>query len=276
MMKIWQDNDKIFVGEIKCLDLDLTLDCGQAFRWSRNEDGSYTGVALSHPLTVYRDGDNLVLQGTTMEEFRDFWRHYFDLDRDYESICATLKQDELLRSTIDRYYGIRILNQDGWEALCSFVISQQNNIKRIKTIIRRLCAAYGDDLGGGLYGFPTPDRLAQVSEEELRALGLGYRAGYIAQLSCAVAGGELDLSGVSDMTLEEAKAFLMNIRGVGVKVASCALLFGFGFYSAFPVDVWMKRVMEYYPQGLPECFAGYEGIAQQYLFHWARNNLKQG
>lgn len=273
-VQIQQKNDSILVHDIRCLDLELTLDCGQAFRWRKNEDGSFTGVALNHPLTISKQGDTLVLQGTSMDIFDTFWKNYFDLDKDYEKICDTLKEDDLLRSTIDQYYGIRILNQDPWEALCSFVISQQNNIKRIKLIIDRLCSAYGEDLGDGLYGFPTPQRLAQLEEQDFRDLGLGYRADYIARLSRAVASGDIDLGAISRMTLDDAREALMQLRGVGVKVANCALLFGFGFYSAFPVDVWMKRVMDYYPQGLPQCFQGYEGIAQQYLFHWARNNLK--
>lgn len=272
-VKITAKKDGVSVSGVKCLDLDLTLDCGQAFRWRRNGDGSYTGVACDHALTISKHGDTLELTGTTMDIFDRFWKNYFALDLDYEKICSVLKQDELLCSTIDRYYGIRILNQDPWEALCSFVISQQNNIKRIKLIVEHMCQAYGDDLGGGAYSFPTAQRLAALEEADFRALGLGYRADYVSCLAKSVANGELDLDAVRGMTLDEARDELMRLRGVGIKVADCALLFGFGFYSAFPVDVWMKRVMEYYPNGLPECFAGYEGIAQQYLFHWARNNL---
>ncbi|MBR2099948.1 MAG: DNA-3-methyladenine glycosylase 2 family protein, partial [Eubacterium sp.] len=138
----------------------------------------------------------------------------------------------------------------------------------------RLCRAYGEDLGNGRYTFPSAERLAELSVADFEAIGAGYRAKYLEKLAKDVASGNIDLSKIKSLSLEEARKALLDIYGVGIKVANCALLFGFGFLSAFPVDVWMKRVMEYYPNGLPECFTGIEGIAQQYLFHWARNNLK--
>ncbi|MBQ3904446.1 MAG: DNA-3-methyladenine glycosylase 2 family protein [Eubacterium sp.] len=263
----------IFVTGVDCLDLDLTLDCGQAFRWEKQPDGSYSGVAGGYFLNIAKENGALIFKNTSEKAFLDFWVHYFDLEKDYAAICERLKGDSLLSSTIDSYYGIRILNQESWEALCSFVISQQNNIKRIKLIIGRLCSAYGRDLGGGHFTFPSAETLSKLSVEDFEALGTGYRAKYLEKLSKAVASGEIDLEKIKSLELEDARRELLNIYGVGIKVANCALLFGFGFYGAFPVDVWMKRVMERYPNGLPECFKGIEGIAQQYLFHWARNNL---
>ncbi len=273
-MEIKNFDNSLVVSGVECLDLDLTLDCGQAFRWEKQEDGSYSGVAGGYFLNIAKENGNLIFNNTSMEAFEGFWINYFDLNRDYKAICRTLKEDELLSSTIDEYYGIRILNQEPWEALCSFVISQQNNIKRIKLIISRLCRAYGEDLGGGNYTFPSAERLAELSVADFEAIGAGYRAKYLEKLAKDVASGNIDLSKIKSLSLEEARKALLDIYGVGIKVANCALLFGFGFLSAFPVDVWMKRVMEYYPNGLPECFTGIEGIAQQYLFHWARNNLK--
>ncbi len=272
-MTIDYKNGDIIIKGVDCFDLDLTLDCGQAFRWERQEDGSYTGVAGGYYLHIIKDGDTVVLENTTEESFEGFWRHYFDFDKDYAAICERLKEDDLLSSTIDKYYGIRILNQEPWEALCSFVISQQNNIKRIKLIIGRLCRAYGDELGNGNYTFPSAERLSELSASDFEAIGAGYRAKYLERLSKDVASGKIDLEKIKALPLDEARKALLDIYGVGIKVANCALLFGFEFYGAFPVDVWMKRVMEYYPNGLPECFDGIEGIAQQYLFHWARNNL---
>ncbi len=273
-MNIKTVKNDIVVSGVKCLDLDLTLDCGQAFRWEKQDDGSYSGVAGGYFLNIAKaqNGD-LIFHNTTEDSFDSFFRNYFDLDKNYEKICETLKQDDLLSSTIDEYYGIRILNQEPWEALCSFVISQQNNIKRIKLIISRLCRAYGDEVANGWYTFPTAERLATLCEDDFNALGCGYRSKYLVRLAQGVASGEIDLQKIKSLPLEEARKELLNIYGVGIKVANCALLFGFQFYSAFPVDVWMKRVMEYYPNGLPECFDGIEGIAQQYLFHWARQNL---
>lgn len=273
-MRVQYKNNDIIVSEIDCLDLELTLDCGQAFRWIREPDGSWSGVASGVYLNIYKIGDDFVFKNTSKESFENVWVHYFDLNKDYAKICKTLKQDSLISKTIDDYYGIRILNQDSWEALCSFVISQQNNIKRIKGIIDRLCRLYGDEVESGWYSFPSAQRLSQLSVEDFEAIGTGYRAKYLKSLADGVACGEIDLQKIKALSLDDARRELLKIYGVGIKVANCALLFGFEFYDAFPVDVWMKRVMEYYPNGLPQCFDGIGGIAQQYLFHWARNNLK--
>lgn len=272
-MNILYDKNNIIIKNIKCLNLDLSLDCGQAFRWVRQEDGSWSGAAGGVFLNIKKEGSDLIFRNTAKKDFEDIWIDYFDLEKDYVKICDTLKQDKLLASTVDEYYGIRILNQDSWEALCSFVISQQNNIKRIKGIIDRLCRNYGEDIGNGFYSFPSAEKLAELTVEDFEELGTGYRAKYLEKLSKKVACGEIDLEKIKTLPLEEARNELLKIYGVGIKVANCALLFGFGFYDAFPIDVWMKRVMEYYPDGLPECFEGIGGIAQQYLFHWARNNL---
>ena len=272
-MIITQRENEIILEDVKCLDLALTLDCGQAFRWEEQEDGSWSGAAYGKFLNIKKTGDKCFALKTTVDDFNEVWHNYFDLDRDYEAICDKLKEDALVASTIDEYYGIRILNQDPWEALVTFVISQQNNIKRIKGIIKRLCEKYGDEICEGWYSFPSADVLSKLTVEELEAIGTGYRGKYIKKLADDVACGRINLNKIKHMRLEEAKAALLDIYGVGIKVANCALLFGFQFVECFPVDVWMKRVLEFYPNGLPECFKGYEGIAQQYLFHWARNNL---
>lgn len=274
-MEIEIKNNDIILHGVKCLDLELTLDCGQAFRWVKEKDESFSGVASGVYLNISKIGeDTFLLKDTSENDFENIWRKYFDFDRDYVKICETLKEDKLLASTIDEYYGIRILNQNSWEALCSFVISQQNNIKRIKGIIERLCEKYGQEVKKGFYSFPSAKRLSKLSVEDFEELGTGYRAKYLEKLAKGVASGEIDLEKIKNLPLDKARKELLNIYGVGIKVANCALLFGFGFYDAFPVDVWMKRVMEYYPDGLPKCFDGIGGIAQQYLFHWARNNLK--
>ncbi len=272
-MEVKYIGNDIVLENIRCLDLDLTLDCGQAFRWEKQEDGSWSGVVKGVFLNISKTDDTVLLKNTTKENFENIWLDYFDFNKDYVKICDTLKQDSLLAPTVDEYYGIRILNQDSWEALCSFVISQQNNIKRIKGIISRLCKAYGDEVRNGFYSFPSAEKLSSLTVADFEELGMGYRAKYLEKLSKDVADGKIDLEKIKALTLDEARKELLNIYGVGIKVANCALLFGFGFYDAFPVDVWMKRVMEYYPDGLPECFDGIGGIAQQYLFHWARNNL---
>lgn len=273
-MIIEESRNGIILKGVECLSLPLTLDCGEAFRWAEQEDGSWSGAAYGKYLNIKEENGNFILKDTSLEDFENVWRNYFDLDRDYAAICAKLKEDELVRETIDEYYGIRILNQEPWEALVSFVISQQNNIKRIKGIIKRLCDTYGEKICDGWHAFPTSKTLSKLSVEDFEAIGLGYRAKYVKKLADDVESGAIDLAAIKAMDLDDAKKILLSIYGVGEKVANCALLFGFQFIRCFPVDVWMKRVLQYYPDGLPECFSGYEGIAQQYLFHWARNNLQ--
>ncbi|MCD7871994.1 MAG: DNA-3-methyladenine glycosylase 2 family protein [Clostridiales bacterium] len=272
-MIIETDKNNLILKGVKCLSLPLTLDCGEAFRWEEQPDGSWSGAAFGKFLNIKEENGDFILKDTSKEDFDSVWFNYFDLNRDYAAICGKLKEDPLLAETIDEYYGIRILNQDPWEALVSFIISQQNNIKRIKGIIKRLCNAYGEKINDEWHSFPSAEKLSSLSVSDFEKIGAGYRAKYIKRLADDVAGGNIDLAQIKSMDLEDAKKALLNIYGVGIKVANCALLFGFQFVECFPVDVWMKRVLEFYPDGLPQCFKGYEGIAQQYLFHWARNNL---
>ncbi len=274
-MIIEEKNEDIILKNVKSLSLPQTLDSGERFRWEEESDGSWSGVAFGRFLNIKNTAEGeILLKNTTRHEFNTIWYNYFDFGTDYEAICEKLKQDSLHSETIDRYYGIRILNQDPWEALFSFVISQQNNFKPIKGFIKRLRDTYGEEICGGWHSFPDAKTLSALTDSDYEMLGTGYSAKYLKKLADDVASGQIDLKKIKAMPLEEAKAALLSIYGVGIKVANCALLFGIQFVECFPVDVWMKRVLEYYPNGLPECFKGCEGIAQQYLFHWARNNLK--
>ena len=203
--------------------------------------------------------------------FDQIWFSYFDLKRDYSALCERFRADAVMRQALDACPGIRILHQEPWEAICSFIISQNNHIPRIKGIIGRLCESFGEPLGSGDFAFPSPERLAVLDISALAPLRAGFRAGYLLDAAKKIATGEVNLEALSILPLEEARASLQKIRGVGPKVAECALLYGCGRMDAFPIDVWMKRVMaECYPQGLPACIQGYEGIAQQYLFEWRR------
>lgn len=204
-MKVKYIGNDIVLEDIRCLDLDLTLDCGQAFRWEKQEDGSWSGVVKGVFLNISKTDDTVLLKNTTKENFENIWLDYFDFNKNYVKICDTLKQDNLLAPTVDEYYGIRILNQDSWEALCSFVISQQNNIKRIKGIISRLCKAYGDEVRSGFYSFPSAERLSSLTVADFEELGMGYRAKYLEKLSKSVAGGKIDLEKIKTLTLDEAR-----------------------------------------------------------------------
>lgn len=267
-----------------CLSLDLTLDCGQSFRWEKNHDGRWcavvSGTENGKPCSKYveiaQNKADITFFNTSERAFVEFWSPYFDLERDYDTICNSLKSDANISKAIDEFYGIRILNQDPWETLCSFIISQNNNIPRIKGIITRLCENFGEPVitidGNTLYSFPTAECLAKLNEDDLAPLRAGFRNKYIIDAARKVADGTVDLEKVRTLSLDEAETELIKIKGVGTKVAQCALLYGCGHIDAFPMDVWVKRIMrEMYPDGLPACTSGVRGIAQQYLFHWRRN-----
>jgi N-glycosylase/DNA lyase len=268
-MKTDVSRNKIIFDDVDALDIGLSLDCGQAFRWSQKADGAWHGVVSGRAADIIQQGNTISVIGDSDE---GFWRRYLDLDRDYDTVCRKLKKDKWLNKAITEYGGIRILRQDTWEALCSFIISQNNNIPRIKGIIERLCVSFGDDLGNGDFSFPSANRLSECTVDDLAPLRAGFRAKYIIDAAQKVASGEVDLPSLSTEDMDYCRNELMKIKGVGAKVAECTLLYGCGRVEAFPVDVWVKRIMaELYPEGLPECTEGVEGIAQQFLFHWRRN-----
>lgn len=265
--------DGLLVRGVQDFSLPQILDCGQCFTFSPLPDGSWEGSAGGKALRISQPKpDTLFAYNTDEQTFRSFWANYFDLNCDYSAIKSQLAQDETLRRAILFAPGIRILRQDGWEALCCFIISQNNNIKRIRGIVQRMCELLGEPIGqGGFYTFPTAETLASLSAEQLAPLRCGFRARYLIDAAQKVATGAVDLSAIPEMPLDEAKAMLMKICGVGPKVADCALLFGFHRLECCPMDVWMKRVFTYlYPTGLPDCAKEFAGIAQQYLFHYAR------
>ena len=253
------------------LDLDATFGCGQCFRWDRQPDGSWRGVAFGRELRVRRQSDALVLDGHIRPGDERVWRRYFDADRDYGAIKSRLSADPVLRRAVGYAPGIRILRQEPWETLCSFIISQNNNIPRIRGIIRRLCGTFGEPAGEEGFSFPSARRISALTETDLAPLRCGFRAGYILDAARRVVSGEIDLAALETLPIGQARRELQKIKGVGPKVAECTLLFGCGRLECFPVDVWMRRVCGcFYPQGFPERFARYGGIAQQYLFHYAR------
>lgn len=271
-MNVKNEKDKIVFSDVDTLNIALTLDCGQAFRWEEREQGVWHGVVRGRAVDISQQGSEITVSGDVRDGDEKLWTDYFDLERDYGAICEELKSDKWLKTAIDEYSGIRILRQDSWEALCSFIISQNNNIPRIKGIIQRLCANFGEDLGNGDYSFPEAETIAKCSVEDLAPLRSGFRAKYIIDAARKVSDGTVNLNKLADCDMDEARNELIQIKGVGAKVAECTLLYGCGRIEAFPVDVWVRRIMsELYPDGLPECTQNIEGIAQQYLFHWRRN-----
>ena len=262
-----------------------TFDCGQCFRFdpvsTRRGGYAVSGVALGRHVTFEQTGSGVLrIFGATGEEFRNIWLSYLSLDTDYDEIdkkiTTALDEDgcAVMRRAAEAGRGIRILRQDPWEALCSFIVSQNNNIPRIKKIIAALCEKYGEDTGDGRgKAFPTARSLADAGEDAIFALRTGFRAKYITDAARRVADGEIDLSAVArEEDFAACEAELMKIKGVGPKVADCALLFGFGKTEAYPVDVWMKKVAaRHFASGPdPKLFGKYAGIAQQYLFYMER------
>lgn len=270
-------------------NLAKTLDCGQCFRWERVTDNEWLGVAFERLISIKQIDNELIIYNSTAEDFANIWCHYFALDEDYEAIDRELLencQNPTFVKALNEGKGIRILHQDSWEAVCSFIISQNNNIPRIKKIIDALSFAIGKQIdatnmenhgacGREFYSFPSADAILNAGEDFIFSLKTGFRAKYIidaAQKWCDSTVNEEELKKIE--TLDDAIAYLCRVKGIGLKVASCALLFGFERYDPFPIDVWMKRVLDkYFEKDFDsKTFGRYAGVAQQYLFDYERNN----
>lgn len=271
-MNIAYENENLIVSGIECFDLATSVDCGQAFRWNKIDANTFSSVAFEKKITVTQQDDKLIFCNMTESEFNALWKDYFDLDKDYKSIISSFSVDAHLSAAAASHYGIRILNQEPWEALCSFIISQNNNIPRIKGIISRLCEFFGDKIDEESYSFPSAETLSKLTVEDLSPIRAGFRAKYILDAAQKVANGEVNIYRLAQIPIEDARQELLKIKGVGPKVAECVLLYGCRHTSAFPLDVWMKRVLfELYSDAMPNCKEEHLGIAQQYLFHWRRN-----
>lgn len=271
MFTVKYENNNAYITVPDGIDLPHTLDCGQAFRWEEKGKGVWHGTAYGKYLELCKEADGtLVLFNASESDFEGIWRKYFDLDRDYSAVNKKISKNEILKSAAEYSFGIRILNQEPWETLCSFIISQNNNIKRIKGIISRLCDNFGEDKGG-YHAFPTAERIAECTLEDLEVLRSGFRAKYILDAAQKISSGEIDLEKLKTVSTDTARDELMKIKGVGPKVADCALLFSLCHIDAFPKDVWIKRAMQALFGGeLPEEAKPYAGIAQQYIFFYAR------
>lgn len=255
------------------LDIVKTFECGQCFRWNADSAGVYRGVVRGFPARVWTEGGEVLLRSGAPEAL---WRDYFDLERDYRAISGGFQGGEYLDECIAFGRGIRILRQEPWETLCSFIISQCNNITRIKGIVERLCEGFGEALdfeGERYYSFPTARTLAALEPGGLDALRCGYRAPYILAAAGAVAGGELKLDRLVRCDSESAGKRLRELPGVGAKVANCVVLFGLYHMEAFPIDVWIRRALaEHFPPDFdPASLGEYAGLAQQYIFYRARS-----
>ena len=283
--------EKCILKDQKSFKLKDIFECGQCFRWNEQEDGSYTGIWKENVVNIKKKGKDYIFSGICGSgNLKDEIYTYFDLDRNYETIKETLaKKDKYLETSIQYGKGIRILNQDLWETIISFIISANNNIPRIKGIIERLSKTYGQPIQWReniYYTFPTPEELSKASIEDLRKLGLGFRDKRVYETTKRIVEKKVDLEKLKEeKNFETIRETLLTLPGVGEKVADCILLFStLKRLEAFPIDVWVKRVMnELYihkEEGevnnkeiqkiAYEKFGTLAGLAQQYLFYWKR------
>ena len=279
------------IKNIDSFDLKDIFECGQCFRWNEQEDGSYTGVVKNNVLNVKKENNQIIFQGMCEDNIQELVEDYFDLNRDYEKIKKDLsKIDENMKTSIEYGKGIRILNQELWETIISFIISANNNIPRIKGIIERLSQKYGKEIifeGKKYYTFPTPEELKNVTVEEYRNIGLGFRDIRLYETTKMILEKEIDLKKLKENpNTKEVREELLKLSGVGPKVADCILLFSdLKRFEVFPIDVWVRRVMnDLYIKNedenkvskkqiekiAKEKFGDLAGLAQQYLFYWRR------
>lgn len=285
-MDIISKNNNIIIENAEDFELKHIFDCGQCFRFNKVDENSYLGVAFQRALKISQTGSTVMLYDTSEQDFYDIWYDFFDFSQDYGKIKKTLSSDPVLCEAVKYGEGIRILRQDLWETLISFIISASNNIPRIKGIIERFCENFGEKIhymGNTYYSFPSPSVTASLSREDLAVIRAGFRDKYIIDAAQKAASGALDLEYIKSLPTQEAKRALMTVNGVGNKVSDCILLFGLNRTDSFPVDVWIKRIMEYcYFDGeqsidtvntfAVQKFGSLCGYAQQYLFFWAREN----
>ncbi len=283
---IAEKDNKIIIKNMKDFEPKHIFECGQAFRWYVEEDESYTAINGGKVINVKKAGEDIIFSNTNMPDFMNNWYDYFDLDRDYGEIKKELSKDPILEEAIKFGQGIRILNQEPFETTISFIISANNQIPRIKKSIELISQNYGELIGTyngkEYFSFPGPKILAKVDEEELKENNkVGYRAKYIIKTSKMINNKEIDIEELNNVSTKEAKKILMKLPGVGPKVSDCILLFSLDKNDAFPVDTWVKRVMEYFylkedtklkaiEVYAEEKFGELAGFAQQYLFYYAR------
>ena len=282
---------KIILENIKSFELKDIFDCGQCFRWNKQEDGSYEGIFGENVANVHKEANNIIIKGIFKQDAQKTIEQYFDLKRDYEKIKEKLaKIDENMKISVEYGKGIRILNQDLWETIISFIISANNNIPRIKGIIERLSKKYGTKIIWNkkeYYTFPTPEQLKNVTVQEYRELGLGFRDKRLYETTQMILNKKIDLRELhKNPNTIEVRNQLLELSGVGPKVADCILLFStLKRFDVFPIDVWVRRVMnDLYIKNKDETkvskkqiekiaqekFGNIAGLAQQYLFYWRR------
>ena len=287
-MNIKNNKNKIIIEGTEDFSLEQTLECGQCFRFEKLADDNYAVVHKKRLVNVLQEKKNLIFIGSCMEDVENIWIPYFDLNRDYSKIKRQLLKDKKLAPAIEEKWGVRLLNQEFYETLISYIISQNKQIPHIKKIIKDMSEKYGQLLGSiegkKYYSFPDIKTLSKIGTEGFKELKTGFRAAYLEDAALKLYSGEISEDMFKDLSYEKAKEKLKEIKGVGDKVANCVLLFSLGYRHAFPVDVWIKRIMEeLYFDGketdkdviektAADRFGEYSGYAQQYLFCYGREH----
>ena len=305
--KVSFEDNKVILEGLRNFDIKQILECGQCFRWDKISDTNYIIVAYGRVIEVLQEGDKATIYNSNEEDFNNIWINYFDLERDYDEIKTELAKDEILRKSVDFGYGIRILNQDSFEMLISFIISARNSIPSIKKTVKKICEAWGEKIeykGEEYYTFPTPKAIKEATLEDIQGTGASFRSKYIVDTIKKVNEAievkedmennpdkyserpeilDFDLEYINSLNDDECHVALQKFMGVGAKVADCIMLFSMAKHSAFPVDVWIKRAMIYFYVApdvslnkmrvfARDKFGAYSGVAQQYLFYYAREN----
>ncbi len=293
-VKVEETDDSLVVKGVKNFDLKHVFECGQCFRWRLQENGNYIGIAFGKVIELQLNGEDLYIYNTNLVEFNEIWLDYFDFRRDYSLIKEELSKDILLKQAVEYGHGIRLLQQEPFELIISFIISANNRIPMIKKCIGNICKQWGEEIkykDESYYSFPSLEELKCANLEELERCSTGFRAKYIKdtveklynnKYGCNY-NADYDIDCIKNKPDEECHILLQKFTGIGPKVADCIMLFSMNKYSAFPVDVWVKRAMQYFylaPDvslkkirefGVSK-FGNLSGFAQQYLFYYAREN----
>lgn len=304
---IIEKENSVILENVKDFNIKQILECGQCFRWEKITDTNYIVVAYRRVIEVIQDGSKVTILNTTMKDFDEIWKDYFDLNVNYEEVKEELSKDELLKKSVEFGYGIRILNQDSFEMLISFIISARNSIPSIKKTVKKICERWGEKIeykGNEYYTFPTPQAIKDATLEEIQETGASFRSKYIVDTIKKVNEAievkediklnpskyderpeilDFDLEYIKSLGDDECHIALQKFMGVGAKVADCIMLFSMTKHSAFPVDVWVKRAMIHFYVApdvslnkmrvfARDKFGALSGMAQQYLFYYAREN----
>jgi len=290
MIKEIVENEIGLTVKVENFNLQQTFECGQCFRWNQVNENHYIGVVMDKVIEIRQDGELVHILNVNKQELAEIWMEYFDFTRDYQSLIMNISSDNDVMNKATEYgKGIRILNQDEWETLISFIISANNNIPRIKKIIQSFCELFGDAVdykGQVYYTFPKAERMRGITADDLKEIRCGYRANYIVNAVEQINNGIVDLYQLKNVDTMVARTELLKIKGVGPKVADCVLLFSMGKFDCYPMDVWIKKVTEFYyfereatPKEIQalarDNWGDYAGFAQQYLFYYARNHMKK-